>query len=81
MQYKKIYQFASFWLSENNCFLVLIKDDIQIEMNSPDADDDYIFSLAVKTNAKAIVCGEKCLLDWKSSPVKVISKNEFERLY
>jgi putative PIN family toxin of toxin-antitoxin system len=61
--------------------LVLIKDDIPMQINSPDANDDYIFSLAVNANAKAIVCGEKSLLDWKSSPVKVISKKEFESLY
>jgi putative PIN family toxin of toxin-antitoxin system len=61
--------------------LTLVKDDIPIAINSPDPDDDYIFSLAVTTNSKAIVCGEKVLLDWAASPVKVISKRDFELLY
>ena len=61
--------------------IVLLSKDASITINSPDPDDDYIFSLAINTNAKAIVCGEKALLEWKASPVKVISKKEFEMLF
>ncbi|HXL56754.1 MAG TPA: putative toxin-antitoxin system toxin component, PIN family [Chitinophagaceae bacterium] len=61
--------------------LVLLKEDVSVTINSPDPDDDYIFSLAISNNAKAIVCGDKPLLNWKTSPVKVISKKVFEMLY
>lgn len=52
-----------------------------MEIKSPDPDDDFIFALAINSNAKAIVCGEKILLNWNSSPIKIISKIEFENLY
>jgi putative PIN family toxin of toxin-antitoxin system len=61
--------------------IVLVKEDIPLAINSPDPDDDYIFELAVSNNVKAIVCGDKPLLYWEESPVKVISKKEFETLY
>ncbi len=61
--------------------LVLLKEDIPVTINSPDPDDDYVFELAISNNAKAIVCGDKPLLNWEASPIKVISKKEFEMLY
>lgn len=61
--------------------IVLLKEDIHATINSPDPDDDYIFELAIRNNAKAIVCGDKPLLNWEASPIKVISKKEFELLY
>lgn len=61
--------------------LVLMKEDIPVTINSPDPDDDYIFALAISNKAKAIVCGDKPLLNWKASPVKVISKKDLEMLY
>ena len=61
--------------------IVLLREDIPIAINSPDPDDDYVFGLAISNNAKAIVCGDKPLLNWEASPIKVISKKEFEMLY
>ena len=61
--------------------IVLLKEDIPATINSPDPDDDYVFELAVSNNAKAIVCGDKPLLYWEASPIKVISKKEFEMMY
>lgn len=61
--------------------LVLLKDDSTMEINSPDANDDFLFALAIDINAKVIVCGDKDLLNWKESPVKLISKTAFESLY
>jgi len=61
--------------------IVLIKEDIPGIIKSPDPDDDYVFELAISSNAKAIVCGDKPLLNWEASPVKVISKRDFETLY
>ncbi len=71
---------ASFYLSIITS-LILIKDDVIITISSPDKDDDYIFALAIDNHVKAIVCGEKVLLNWDASPVEVISKKEFELLY
>jgi putative PIN family toxin of toxin-antitoxin system len=61
--------------------IVLLKGDIPASINSPDPDDDYVFELAISNSAKAIVCGDKPLLYWEESPIKVISKKEFEMLY
>jgi len=61
--------------------IVLLKEDIPIGINSPDPDDDYVFELAISNKAKAIVCGDKPLLYWEGSPIKVISKKEFQMLY
>jgi putative PIN family toxin of toxin-antitoxin system len=61
--------------------LVLVKEDVEIIVQSPDPNDDFLINLAKEVNAKAIVCGDKELLNWKKSPVKLISKKEFERLY
>lgn len=61
--------------------LVLVKQDVEIIVQSPDPNDDFLINLAKEVNAKAIVCGDKELLNWKKSPVKLISKKEFERLY
>lgn len=61
--------------------IVLSKEDIPAAINSPDPDDNYVFELAISNNAKAIVCGDRPLLYWEASPVKVISKKEFEMLY
>jgi putative PIN family toxin of toxin-antitoxin system len=61
--------------------LVLIKQDVEIIVQSPDPNDDFLINLSSEVNAKAIVCGDKELLNWKKSPVKLISKKEFERLY
>ena len=61
--------------------IILLKEDIPVAINSPDPDDDYVFELAINNNAKAIVCGDKPLLYWEASPIKVISKKEFELLY
>lgn len=61
--------------------IVLLKEDIPVAINSPDPDDDYVFELAISNNTKAIVCGDKPLLNWEASPIKVISKKEFEMLY
>jgi predicted nucleic acid-binding protein len=38
-------------------------------------------NLQVSNGAKAIVCGDKPLLHWEASPIKVISKKEFEMMY
>lgn len=61
--------------------LVLVKQDVEIIVQSPDPNDDFLINFAKEVNAKAIVCGDKELLNWKKSPVKLISKKEFERLY
>jgi putative PIN family toxin of toxin-antitoxin system len=61
--------------------IVLLKEDIPATINSPDPDDNYVFELAIGNSAKAIVCGDKPLLYWEASPIKVISKKEFEMLY
>lgn len=61
--------------------IVLLKEDIPAAIDSPDPDDDYLFELAISNSAKAIVCGDKPLLNWEASPIKVISKKEFEMLY
>lgn len=58
-----------------------MKEDIVAAVGSPDADDDYLFVLSKFVNAKALVCGDKLLLNWKESPVKTLSKKEFEELY
>ena len=42
---------------------VLLKEDASVTINSPDPDDNFIFSLAISNNAKAIVCGDKSLLN------------------
>ena len=61
--------------------IALLKEDLPVKINSPDPDDDYVFELAISNNVKAIVCGDKPLLNWEASPIKVISKKEFEMLY
>jgi putative PIN family toxin of toxin-antitoxin system len=61
--------------------IVLLKEDIPTAIKSPDPDDDYVFELAISNSAKAIICGDKPLLNWEASPIKVISKKEFEMLY
>jgi len=61
--------------------LILVKKDIPIVISSPDPDDDYLFDLAKFADAKVIICGDKLLLNWKESPVKMMSKKEFEELY
>lgn len=60
---------------------VLVKEDLLSAAGSPDPNDDYLFVLSKFVNAKALVCGDKLLLNWQESPVKLISKKEFEELY
>ena len=57
-----------------------MKEDAPVTINSPDPDDNFIFSHAISNNAKAIVCSDKSILNWKASLVKVISKKDFESL-
>jgi len=58
-----------------------LKEDAPVTINSRDPDDNFIFSHAISNKAKAIVCGDKSLLNWKASPVKLISKKDFASLY
>ncbi len=87
---KKVLQYAKVKKLLNNSVIsytnvisaiVIMKEDVPATINSPDPDDDYVFELAISNKAKAIVCGDKPLLYWEGSPIKVISKKEFEMLY
>ncbi len=48
---------------------------------SPDKEDNYLFDLALSSNAKALVTGEKALLHWQATPVEVISLSAFKDLF
>lgn len=43
-----------------------------VKVESPDRNDNFLFMLAIHTNA-VIVTGDKLLINWQDSPVKVIS--------
>lgn len=44
---------------------------------SPDVKDDFLFDLAIQSNTKIIVSGDKKLIDFKNEKVTVISFKEF----
>lgn len=56
-----------------------ISSNFQIQ--SPDPDDNYLYNLALTTNAKLLVTGEKALLAWTSSPVNTIALADFKKLF
>ena len=51
----------------------------RVKVQSPDSKDDYLFMLALHTES-TIVTGDKELLNWKKTPVPVISLAKFKQL-
>lgn len=60
-------------------FTTLVEHDYHFS-GSPDPEDDYLFALAITTNS-CLVTGEKALLNWKESPVTVLSLVHFKELF
>lgn len=54
-------------------------EDFQIK--SPDAEDDYLYNLALTARAKLLVTGEKALLLWTGAPVETINLTTFRQLF
>lgn len=48
---------------------------------SPDPADDYLFNLAIQSDAKLLVTGDKDLHSWPDSPIEMITLKEFKHLY
>lgn len=49
-------------------------------IGSPDPKEDYLFDLAIQTNSRIIVTGDKRLLDFKIQNIEVISLSGFLKL-
>ena len=58
-------------IQELNEVLSHIKNENLI-FNCPDPDDEYLIEIAWKSNA-ILVTNDKALLDWKESPIEIIS--------
>jgi putative PIN family toxin of toxin-antitoxin system len=59
---------------------------IQIEaqdygIECPDANDNYLYNLALTANAKLLITGDKLLLNWENTPVETISLSLFKQLF
>ncbi|MGC4128061.1 MAG: putative toxin-antitoxin system toxin component, PIN family [Bergeyella sp.] len=48
---------------------------------SPDRNDDYLFDLAIQTESKILVTGDKKLLNFETKEVEMISLSEFLERY
>ncbi len=66
---------------------ILIFDELTTTFNtkkqftgSPDSKDDYLYDLAIQSNSKILVTGDKKLLDFKFPNLDVISLSEFENI-
>ena len=56
---------------------VVVKTEQAVYRISPDPKDNYLFDLAIQTNAAYIISDDAALLNFKSQPVKVYSTNWF----
>ena len=57
--------------------IVVIKTEQAVYRISPDPKDNYLFDLAIQTNAAYIISDDSALLNFKMQPVKVFSSNWF----
>jgi len=48
---------------------------------SPDVNDDYLIDIVQQTKAVGLVTGDRALLQWKSSPVQIVSWKDFQLTY
>lgn len=78
---KKILPLESFLYIKFVRVISTYVDVVPRNIKSPDPEDDYLFDLAICSNAKLLVTGEKALLGWNQSPVKVISLTQFKELF
>lgn len=65
-------------------FVLLVSTFIvseEFDIQSPDAEDDYLFALALTVHAKLLVKAENALLNWKDAPVEVINLPSFKKLF
>ena len=53
----------------------------EFKVQSPDPEDNYLYNLALATNSKLLITGERALLEWEESPVTTISLSEFKELF
>lgn len=58
----------------------MIKSDAH-SVGSPDAEDNYLFDIALTAHARLIATGEKALLNWNRSPVPPISLTAFKKYF
>ena len=54
-----------------------VTDPPFVKVESPDRNDNFLFMLAIHTNA-VIVTGDKLFINWEDSPVKVIALASFK---
>jgi uncharacterized protein len=57
----------------------IVADDHKV--HSPDDQDDYLFNIALTSNAKLLVTGEKALLKWEKTPVPIVSLATFKEMF
>ena len=57
-----------------------IKSD-EYHIKSPDPKDNYLYDIALTSNAKLLVTGEKALLNWVDSPIDTINLTKFKALF
>ncbi len=84
LDYSKIKKSLKFSKDTYVDFVRFISTEISTSAHNiscPDPDDDYLFDLALSAHAKIIVTGEKALLNWKHSPVELVSLADFKKLF
>ena len=65
-------------------FVYNITQTVQIDRvfkGCPDKKDDFLFDLAIQTQAEFLVTGDKRLLTFNESPVKLMSLSTFKETY
>lgn len=73
------------WMAETQSLKVIdfiksiavMKTEQAVYRISPDPKDNYLFDLAIQTNAAYIISDDSALLGFKMQPIKVLSSNWF----
>ena len=84
LEYRKIKNILPLESNVYISFVQIISTQVvasAFEIESPDPGDNYLFDLALSTNSKMLVTGEKALLQWIDSPVEMISLSKFRKLF
>ena len=84
LEYHKIKRLLPFTTDFYTNFIQSITTHLiaeQFHIISPDPEDNYLFDIALHTNSKLLVTGEKVLLNWVESPVETISLSKFKKLF
>ena len=80
-------KFTKYLTTESISNNILIFDELTTNFNtkkqftgSPDSKDDYLYDLAIQSNSKILVTGDKKLIEFKITNLDVISLLEFKNI-